>query len=393
MHSGAREFCLPCRSASRSTGVCSPIVSWPNSSAAASRSAATARAAGRIEHHPRGRRANSDLLRQIGEASETPKTRKRRDSGDDAIRHELEDFLEQDQAEIAAEYERIFRRSTEDPGTAGDQGEENWADLLRQWLPPTYQVVTKGRILFPDGTATPQIDILVLRATYPPRLLSKKLYLSSGVVAAFECKNTLTAKHITDAAATAALLKANAYLRRGTLRAELHAPPVFGLLAHSHSWKAESSNPIDNVDARVAEVLNGIDHPSELIDIICVANLGAWTLVHWVECPWLYDDDFREFRRKAGALPDGSVTTGFFRYVEADFEDREDPTQAPNPVAVLVAELLKRLAWDDPDLTNCRLLPHCGNNGIGDHDPAPLRSRCPKRRGTGAAQTSRAHHG
>src|SRR5262245_8713574 len=58
------------------------------------------------------------------------------DSGDDAVRHELEAFLEQDQVEIAAEYKRIYRRSTEDPGTAGDQGEENWADLLRQWLPP-----------------------------------------------------------------------------------------------------------------------------------------------------------------------------------------------------------------------------------------------------------------
>jgi hypothetical protein len=97
-------------------------------------------------------------------------------------------------------------------------------------------------------------------------------------------------------------------------------------------------------------VLNSIGHPSELIDVICVADLGAWTLVHWVECPWLWDDDFREFRRKAGALPDGGVTTGFFRYVAADFQDRDEPTEAPNPIAVLVAELLKRLAWDDPDL-------------------------------------------
>jgi hypothetical protein len=69
--------------------------------------------------------------------------------------HELEEFLHQDQAEIAAEYERIFRRSTEDPGTAGDEGEENWAALFRSWLPDTYQVVTKGRIVFPDKTATP----------------------------------------------------------------------------------------------------------------------------------------------------------------------------------------------------------------------------------------------
>jgi hypothetical protein len=280
-------------------------------------------------------------MQEVGPASETV------DGGDDVARHELEDFLEQDQAEIASEYKRIYRRSTEDPGTAGDQGEENWAELLRNWLPPNYQVVTKGRIIFPDGTATPQIDILVLRGTYPLRLLTKKLYLSSGVVAAFECKNTLTAKHITDAAATAALLKSNFYIRRGTLQAELHAPPVFGLLAHSHSWKAESSTPIDNVDEKVGEVLNGIAHPSELIDIICVADLAAWTLTNWVECPRFYDNDFREFRQKAGALPEGSVTTGFFRYGEADWEP---PTEAPNPIAVLVAEVLKRLGWEDREL-------------------------------------------
>jgi hypothetical protein len=272
------------------------------------------------------------------------------DGGDDAVRHELEDFLQQDQKEIAAEYERIYRRSTEDPGTAGDQGEENWAELLREWLPPSYKVVTKGRVLFPDRTATGQIDVLVLRETYPRRLLSKKLYLSVGVVAAFECKNTLQSEHITAAAYTAARLKSSTYLRRGTLLEELHSPPVFGLLAHSHSWKAESSTPIDNVDAKVTEVLNGITRPSELIDIICVADLAAWTLAHWVECPWFYDDEFRQFREGAGAPAEGSVTTGYFRYREGDYDGYDEPTEAPNPVAVLVAELLKRLAWEDPEL-------------------------------------------
>lgn len=192
-----------------------------------------------------------NYLRGAPEVSETP------DGGDDAVRHALADYLEQDQVEIAAEYERIYRRSAEDPGTAGDEGEENWAELLRQWLPPNYQVVIKGRILFPDGAATKQIDVLVLRATYPRRLLVKKLYLSSGVVAAFECKNTLKAEHVAKAAGTAALVKSKTYLRRGTLLDELHAPPVFGLLAHSHSWKAESSTPIDNIDQKVGEVLNG----------------------------------------------------------------------------------------------------------------------------------------
>ena len=49
--------------------------------------------------------------------------------------HDLYDFMQQISNEMAAEYDRIQKRATEDPGTAGDQGEENWAELLRGWLP------------------------------------------------------------------------------------------------------------------------------------------------------------------------------------------------------------------------------------------------------------------
>jgi hypothetical protein len=147
------------------------------------------------------------------------------------IPHELEEFLRQHQAEIAAEYKRIYRRSTEDPGTAGDEGEENCAAVLRYWLPETYQVLTKGRIVFPDKTASPQIDVLVLRPGYPPRLVDKKLYLSSGVVAAFECKNTLKARQVADAAATALFVKSKIARRLVALQSELRAPLVYGLLA------------------------------------------------------------------------------------------------------------------------------------------------------------------
>ncbi len=37
--------------------------------------------------------------------------------------------------EMSAEYNRIQMRATEDPVTAGNQGEENWAEVLRKWLP------------------------------------------------------------------------------------------------------------------------------------------------------------------------------------------------------------------------------------------------------------------
>src|SRR5258706_15206214 len=97
---------------------------------------------------------------------------------------------------LAQEYDRIQKRTREDPGTAGDQVEENWAELLRNWLPATYPVVTKGRIVSENGIASPQVDVLVLQPSYPLSLRNKKLYFAGGVVAAFECKLTLRANHI-----------------------------------------------------------------------------------------------------------------------------------------------------------------------------------------------------
>lgn len=269
------------------------------------------------------------------------------DADDVPSSHELAEFLAQDQAEIAAEYERIFRRSTEDPGTAGDEGEENWAALLRNWLPDTYRVVTKGRILFPDRTASGQVDVLVLRPGYPSRLLNKKVYLSSGVLAAFECKNTLKASHVENAAETASFVKSKVSARSGTLRGELRKPILMGVLAHSHSWKGDASTPVGNVDQAVVAMCNRASHPSELLDVICVADLAAWTLAHLVECPWFYPQNIRDARLALGVRPDGQVGSGYVRFTEGVFGP---DTTTPNPVAVLIAEVLEKLAWQDENL-------------------------------------------
>src|SRR5260370_8960948 len=87
--------------------------------------------------------------------------------------HDIHAFVFSCQKDIAEEYERIRHRAAEDPGTAGDQGEENWASLLRSWLPSYFHIVTKGRILTESSYASPQIDVLVLYPSYPRILLDK----------------------------------------------------------------------------------------------------------------------------------------------------------------------------------------------------------------------------
>jgi hypothetical protein len=103
--------------------------------------------------------------------------------------HDIHSFLRNAQRDMENEYKRILKRASEAPGTAGDQGEENWATLLKNWLPSYFHIVTKGRILTETGYASPQIDVLILHPSYPKILLDKKMYLSGGVAAAFECMN------------------------------------------------------------------------------------------------------------------------------------------------------------------------------------------------------------
>ncbi len=103
-------------------------------------------------------------------------------------KNDLIDFFKQATKDMQQEYERITKDSKEDGGTAGDEGEENWALLLRKWLPREYEVVTKGKIIFEEGSLSPQLDVIVLKSCYPRGLIARKVkkYLSNCVAAAFE---------------------------------------------------------------------------------------------------------------------------------------------------------------------------------------------------------------
>ena len=195
--------------------------------------------------------------------------------------HDLHDFMKQLQDKMAANYKHIQKRASEDPGTAGDQGEENWRDLLSGRLPRTYEVVTKGRIIGQDGHTSPQVDVLVLKSIYPKQLIDEgeKIFLAAGVAAAFECKTTLKAEHIEKAVKTCVKIKNLYPAREGTPYKELHAPIVYGLLAHSHSWKSNNSTPENNIEQKLHESDKlHVSHPRLGLDLLCVADLNTWTL-------------------------------------------------------------------------------------------------------------------
>ena len=192
------------------------------------------------------------------------------------IKNDLFDYIKRVSTEIQDEYIRIQKRALEDPGTAGDQGEENWATILREWLSPEFQVVTKGRIINDKGETSPQIDILILSPAYPKKLLDKKLYLAGGILAAFECKITLKAEDIKKVFENSVKIRKLYSRRVGSPYKELNSPIIYGLLAHSHSWKKENSSPFSVIENHIMTADKSLSHPSEMVDMICVADLATW---------------------------------------------------------------------------------------------------------------------
>ena len=247
-------------------------------------------------------------------------------------RHDLHYFMQQLNNEMEQNYQYLQKRAKEDPGTTGDQAEEHWAEWLREWLPPTYKVVTKGRIIDQNGEASPQIDILVLKSFYPEKLHSNKHYLSVGVVAAFECKTTLRANHIQEAIVTCEKIKSLYRNREGSPYKELHAPIIYGLLAHSHNWKAEGSKPEDRIMDGLFNPVLSMLHPRLRLDLLCVADYGTWVLLNTV---YLSTPVFPE-----------DVSSGYLGFIPSHAKKIEDFTA----IGSFYANFMERLAWEDPTL-------------------------------------------
>ena len=275
--------------------------------------------------------------------------------------HDLADFMRQVSAEMSSEYDRIQRRAREDPGTAGDQGEENWATLLKDWLPSTYQVVTKGRIIGEDGRTSPQVDVIILKDVYPRKLLDKKLYLAGGVAAVFECKTTLRAEHIAQAVETSVKLKSLYHQQTGTLYRELHAPVVYGLLAHSHEWQRPNSQPQENISKNLIESDKSVvSHPKDSLDLLCVADVGTWNLT---KHSFLPEEGFRRMVQiqaknlgvpenmllAAWGPPEGIVDVAWTSYYSHAMQD-ERQSDTFTPIGCLLAHLSTKLAWENPSL-------------------------------------------
>jgi hypothetical protein len=264
---------------------------------------------------------------------------------EDMAQHEISKRFMAVFHEIVSDYEIVKGRANEDPGTTGDHVESKWAEVLRDWLPATYHVVTKGRMLDLDGVSSRQLDVIVLHPAYPRRLRNFKYYIPEGVAAAFECKTTLRKRDVGSFIETCASVKR---MRQSSSRSpydDLHRPIVVGLLAHSVDLGPRTRNGvIERLWRVLEEIQKRLDQPWLLPDVLCIADTVTLTLNTAILLGDARDEVY------AGTLldfPDGAIQTAYP-------EQLSDPEGGPGPGAVnigaLIADVTERLAWNDETL-------------------------------------------
>jgi hypothetical protein len=261
--------------------------------------------------------------------------------------HEIHHYMLQLSSKMEAEYRRIHETAILDPGTAGDEGEENWAELLRGWLPKSYTVVTKGKIVNSIGDFSPQIDILVLDSSYPPYLHSKKKYISEGVVAAFECKLSLRKGDIYKVLENSTLIKRMTVPELGTPRKELSSSILYGLLSHTHNWTSSIDDSIDIVEKHLYEAdQKFVNHPREMLDLLCISDLSSWSSVKLPLTDRNEEGDLN-YRTRLPKKPYPATYYACHSGITPHFGWQE---QNYSPIGIFITELLLKLSDRDTSL-------------------------------------------
>lgn len=155
------------------------------------------------------------------------------------------------QASLHASH-RGIRAVTRHPGTQGDQGEGDWVDLMRDFLPSRYAV---GPIFAVDSTGneSQQIDVAIYDQHFSPQWFGthdgKRFVPVESVYAVFEAKPSITKEYIEYAQEKVASVRK---LRR-TSAPIIHAggrfhavkaderPIIGGIVAAQSGWTASTT--------------------------------------------------------------------------------------------------------------------------------------------------------
>jgi hypothetical protein len=265
--------------------------------------------------------------------------------------HKHHQWLKDASQDIQKDYDQLFRTAAESGRTqeVGHGNERVWQRFLQNWLPPQYEVDTRKYIIGPrDSAARPfETDLVIFNPGYPKMLRGMNEVMSGGVAAAFSTKLTVRPDGLDEAARHSAALQKVVGPERGHARLELWKPYVFGFLAASHCWKADGSTPGKNV----AEHLYNNDlehshHPSESIDLVCVADLGTWTKTTcYLEHPGSPGEGETD---KAWWNPEMAAFGETITTSHTHIKSNDDVT----PLALFLSALYGFMSWRNPDMSD-----------------------------------------
>jgi hypothetical protein len=246
----------------------------------------------------------------------------------------LTDWFRSVQREIADDYGRLHQEALSDPQLAGHGAEATWKGVLSQWLPDGYGVEARKYIVPEVGTEIFEMDLVVLRPSYPKRLHHRAKILAGGVAAAFSVKQTLNAGGIADGVDRAMRLRRAMKPRSGTPREQMLAPFPVGLLAHSHCWTSRASTAEQNVYGRLCDLSKESEHPREALDYLCVADLAFWATIR---VP--YSPPESPLAKTHEQRTEGLALTSVMALARGEYS-----------VGAFITNLIGRLSYSDPTL-------------------------------------------
>jgi hypothetical protein len=194
--------------------------------------------------------------------------------GDQTVPADLRELFLNLQSQLAVHLQ-TNRAILDHPGAKGSATEERWREMLGEYLPNRY-CVSKAFVIDADGARSHEIDLVIYDRQYSPFLFKQDgsvLIPAESVYAAFEVKQSLTAKDVKYASKKAASVRR---LRRtsvtithagGTFTPRPPFPILAGLIALESEWESSLAE-------RLAECLAAV-LPEGRLDLLCALRHGS----------------------------------------------------------------------------------------------------------------------
>jgi hypothetical protein len=190
---------------------------------------------------------------------------------------DLKDVFANRQEELRVRLARA--RSLPHPTSAGDEGEEGWTEVLRDFLPRRYDVARHRFVIDAEGRVSQQQDIVIYDGQFAPTFLvlgETQFIPVESVYAVLEVKTTMNKETVVYAGEKAASVRhlthnpGKVLIYTGELAQRAPIRPIAGLLCHDSDWA-------DPFGEHFEGALAGLSDDARL-DMGCVALKGAFSV-------------------------------------------------------------------------------------------------------------------